>query len=269
MKVAIQGQKGSFHSLVAEDWYGSNVELLECQSFQDVFDAYEDSQVDSIITAVENTVYGSINEVYQLIAGSSASIVGEVKLPVHQHLIAVADAQLSDITEIYSHPVALAQSHNNLRRLCPQAKLIEYSDTAAAVEYVKQLNKPGLAAVGSLAAAKLHDLPILQADVHDNQANLTRFLVLEKQANPVGANRSSLLIRTNHNPGALVEVLSVFSERSINLVKVQSQPIVGTPWQYNFFIVADCAGQLLADCVETIVSSDHQVKVLGQYRAGK
>ena len=269
MKVAIQGQAGSFHALVAEKWYGDKHQLVECRSFGDVFEAYQSGKADAIITAVENTVYGSINEVYQLIASSTATIVGEVKLPVQQHLIGRPDTNLTNVKQIYSHPVALAQSHNNLRRFCPQAELIEFSDTAAAVEYVKQLDSKDVAAVGSLAAAKLHDLPVIQADVHDNDANLTRFLVLEAAANSQNANRSSLIIRTNHQPGALVEALSVFANLDINLVKVQSQPIVGKPWQYNFFVVADCAGSQLAESVRRITQAGHSVRVLGEYQASQ
>lgn len=269
MKVAIQGQVGSFHDLVARKWYGDDCQLVECRSFSDVFEAYKSGEAQAIITAVENTVYGSINEVYQLIASCAVPIIGEVRMPVQQHLIGAAGSQLADIKTIYSHPVALAQSHGNLRRLCPGAELVEFADTAAAVEHVKRLNQPSAAAVGSRLASQLHGLAIIEPNVHDNDANLTRFLVLEKSAVSPKANRSSLLIRTNHQPGALVDVLSVFSKRAINLVKVQSQPIVGQPWQYNFFIVADCAGQLLADCSAQITAAGHKVQILGQYQASE
>lgn len=114
MRIAIQGQAGSFHDQVASDWYGSSYEMLACTTFAEVFEAYENGDADAIVTAVENSIYGSINDVYQLIEECDAPIVGEVKLEIDQCLIGKAGTKLSEVTEIYSHPVALAQSRHPL-----------------------------------------------------------------------------------------------------------------------------------------------------------
>lgn len=267
MRIAIQGQAGSFHDQVASDWYGSSYEMLACTTFAEVFEAYDSGEADAIVTAVENSIYGSINDVYQLIEDCEAPIIGEVKQEIDQCLIGKSGTNLSDITEIYSHPVALAQCRETLHRLCPNAELIEFFDTAGAVEYVSSLEGKTAAAIAGAAAASLYQLPILKASVQDSPHNITRFLILEAQDADESADRSSLVITTNHQPGALVEVLSVFAGAGINLAKLQSQPIIGEPWKYKFFIVVDCAGDALRQIVAEIEKSDHQVTLLGEYKA--
>ena len=267
MIVAIQGQAGSFHEQVAKKWYGASVDILPCTTFRDVFDAYDDGAADAIVTAVENTIYGSINEVYQRIEACEAPIVGEVKLMIEQMLIAKPGTKLQDITEVYSHPVALAQCQSWLKIHLPQAELIEFFDTAGAVEFVKNEPDGTMAAIAGEQAAALYDMPILQCSIQDHTDNITRFLILEPTDTPAGANRASLVVTTSHQPGALVEVLQVFASSGVNLAKLQSQPIIGKPFNYKFFMVVDCAGEPLYELVEQIEKSDHQVTLLGEYKA--
>ena len=134
MHVAIQGQAGSFHDQAARQWYGASAKLVPCTTFSEVFAAYDDGSADAIVTAVENTLFGSINEVYRYIEECSAPIVGEIKLPVEQMLIGLPGAKLSDITEVYSHPVALSQCRRFLQKSLSQATPIEFFDTAGAVD---------------------------------------------------------------------------------------------------------------------------------------
>lgn len=265
MRVAIQGQAGSFHEQVAKQWYGDKTEIVSCTTFNDVFAAYANGHADAIVTAVENSIYGSINDVYSLIEECEAPIVGEVKLPIDQMLITRPGAKLSGITEVYSHPVALAQCRSWLHTHVPNAELIEFFDTAGAVEYIKSEKQSHMAAIAGAQAAALYGMPILRRSVQDSSHNITRFLVLEPSEPPVGANRASLVVTTSHKPGALVEVLQVFALAGINLAKLQSQPIVGEPWNYKFFIVVDCAGQKLYDLIAHIEKSDHSVTLLGEY----
>ncbi len=267
MIVAIQGQAGSFHEQVAKSWYGSSVDILPCTTFRDVFDAYAEGSADAIVTAVENTIYGSINEVYQHIEACEAPIVGEVKLAIEQMLITRPGTKLSDITEIYSHPVALAQCQQWIKKHLPQAECIEFFDTAGAVEFIKEEGNQHMAAIAGDQAAALYDMPILERSIQDSRDNLTRFLILEPLDPPHDASRASLVITTSHKPGALVEVLQVFASSGVNLAKLQSQPIIGQPFNYNFFIVVDTAGEPLYKLVETIEKSDHQVTLLGEYKA--
>lgn len=267
MKVGIQGQAGSFHDYVANRWYGSECIVVPHTTFADMFESYAAGDIDAIVTAVENSIYGSINDVYGLIEKCEAPIVGEVKLSIDQCLIGTPEVPLTEITEIYSHPVALAQCRTTLRKLCPNAELFEYFDTAGAVEYVKSCNRPEAAAVAGQAAADLYNMAVIQSSVQDNKNNVTRFLILEPRASDHKATRSSLVVVTNHQPGSLVEVLEVFADAGVNLVKLQSQPIVGQPWKYKFFIVVDCAGVELRKLVNKIEKNDHRVTVLGEYKA--
>ncbi len=267
MRVAIQGQAGSFHDQVARQWYGASVDIVPCASFADVFAAYAAGEADAIVSAVENSIYGSINDVYQLIEECDAPIIGEVKLPIDQMLITNPDTKLSDITEVYSHPVALAQCRQWLSRHLPDAAVIEFFDTAGAVEFIKSEGSSHMAAIAGEQAGALHSMPILKRSINDNEHNITRFLVLEPTETVEDANRASLVITTSHQPGALVEVLQVFANAGVNLAKLQSQPIIGEPWNYKFFVVVDCAGQQLRDLVAEIEKSDHTVTLLGEYKA--
>jgi len=265
MRIAIQGQAGSFHDQVARQWYGDTATIVPCTTFAEVFESYAEGAADALVVAVENSIYGSINDVYQLIEACDAPIVGEVKLEIDQCLIGLEGTKLSDITEIYSHPVALAQCRETLHKLCPNAELIEFFDTAGAVEYVKSLGSNTAVAVAGEKAAELYGLPVLKQSVQDNRHNITRFLVLEDRDADPTATRASLVITTNHKPGALVEVLRVFASAGVNLAKLQSQPIIGEPWKYKFFIVVDCAGDRLRELVTEIEKSDHSVTLLGEY----
>ena len=265
MHIAIQGQAGSFHDQAARQWYGASAKLVPCTTFSEVFAAYDSGDADAIVTAVENTLFGSINEVYRYIEECSAPIIGEIKLPVEQMLIGLPSAKISDITEVYSHPVALSQCRYFLQKHLPQATPIEFFDTAGAVEFIKQNGSRHCAAIASQTAAELYNLPILQRFIHDNPDNITRFLVIEPSDTPKDANRASLVITTDHQPGALVEVLQIFAKRHINLAKLQSQPIVGQPWKYKFFIVVDCAGEPLYQAIRDIEHSNHEVTILGEY----
>jgi prephenate dehydratase len=267
MRIAIQGQAGSFHEQAARHWYGPTIEIIPCTTFRDVFDAYENGEADALISAVENSTYGSINEVYQLIEACEAPIVGEVKLEIDQMFITQPGAKLNEITEVYSHPVALAQCRQWLKEHLPNAELIEFFDTAGAVEFIKDEGNIHMAAIAGEQAAKLYKMPILERNIQDSRHNITRFLALAPTDTPKDANRASLVVTTSDKPGALVEVLQVFADGSINLAKLQSQPIIGKPWNYKFFIVVDCAGETLYELLEIIEKNDHQITLLGEYRA--
>lgn len=266
MRIAIQGQAGSFHEQAAKQLYGDAIDTLACTTFSDVFEAFEHGEADAIVAAVENTIYGSINEVYQLIEHCQAPIVSEVTQQIDQMLIAELGAQVENLTEIYSHPVALAQCREYLSTHAPQAELIEFFDTAGAVEYISELGDKNVAAIASETAANLHSMPILKRSIQDNDHNITRFLALESRDKDANCNRSSLVVTTSHQPGALVEVLQLFSDADINLAKLQSQPIVGRPWQYKFFIVVDTAGEQLYRLIKQIEAGDHKVTLLGEYK---
>lgn len=268
MRIAIQGEAGSFHHQVASDWFGETANIVPCGSFNEVFGALARHDADMIVTAVENSLYGSINEVLDLIESYRFPIVGEVFLRVEQQLIGLPGADLKKLTKVYSHPVALAQCEAFLDANLPKAERIEHHDTAASVEFIKKLNDPHAAAIAGRTAAELYDVPILAETIEDNKANYTRFLVLSpREISVPGANKASLVVTTDHTPGALGRVLAAFSDRGANLTKLQSRPIVGQPWKYRFYIDVETTPAVLADALHAIQKDGAAATVLGTYEA--
>ena len=269
MRIAIQGQAGSFHEQAAKQWDGPEATIVPCVTFDDVFQTYARSEADAIVVAVENTIYGTINETYRHIESCSAPIVGEVTLTIQQMLITNPGTKLEDITAVYSHPVALSQCQHFLREHLPQAAQIEYFDTAGAVEFIKQQGSPHLAAIAGETAAQLYNMPILKQYIQDTQDNITRFLVLDQTMTVTDANRATLMVTTAHQPGSLLEILRTFANQSINLASLQSQPIVGQPWNYKFFMTVDAAGPSLQRAINKISSTGHKITLLGEYLAAR
>jgi prephenate dehydratase len=268
MRIAIQGEQGSFHDQVAKQQFGDSVSIVPASTFSDVFRALDNDNADMAIVAVENSLYGSINEVLDLLESHPYPIVGEVFLRIEQQLISLPGTTPEQITKIYSHPVALAQCEAYLDAHFPAAQRIEYHDTAASVEYIKNNGDPTIAAIAGRTAAALHELPILAENIEDNKANFTRFLIITKQADPsLKTNKTSLVITTDHTPGALSRVLSTLAEYSVNVTKLQSRPIIGQPWKYRFYLDIEVSSDDLAQIITTIQKDGPTVTVLGSYIA--
>lgn len=237
------------------------------ESFDAVFEALDNKTADSAIIAIENSIYGSINEVYDLIEKHRFPIIGEVHLAIHQQLIGLKNSRLDSIKKVYSHPVALAQCKSWLDTNLPNAERIEFHDTAGAVEYINQINDINSAAIASKEAAEFYDSKILHKNIEDNPANFTNFLVIQPNASyPKDADRSTIVITTNHTPGALAKILTIFANRNINLAKLQSRPIQGEPWKYRFYMVLETAGNELNNALDLIKELTTDCVVLGEYR---
>ncbi len=264
MRIAIQGVADSFHDIATRQWFGDNIEIIPADNFPEVFKAVESREANKAVVAIENTLYGSINQVYDLIEKYAYPIVGEIQLSIHHQLIGTPN---QTITHIYSHPVALSQCESYLDENYPEAERIEYHDTSAAVAFIKQLGDPNNAAIASLASAKRHDMAIIDQNIEDNPENYTRFLVLEPFGQPPGdANRTSLVLTTSHQPGALADILGVIAKNRINLSKLQSRPIIGKPWEYKFYLVIDTAGVELNNIISKITPLTQSLAILGQYK---
>ena len=269
MRVAIQGEAGSFHHQAARLWFADDPTIIPKETFTQTISALSIDEADQALVAVENTLYGSINEVLDLIETHSYPITGEIFLHIQQQLIGLSNAVPQDIQRIYSHPVALVQCEQYLDMHFPNAERIEHHDTAASVRFIKEQNDPHAAAIAGTAAADLYQLPILKHNIQDNQENYTRFLVLNPHGiNSAAANKSSLVLTTNHAPGSLSHALAIFAEAKVNLTKLQSRPIPGNPWQYTFYVDVEVAGRKLHDLITTIESNGTNIKILGEYIAG-
>ena len=270
MKIAIQGNTGSFHHLTAQRWFGESIEIVPCETFLEVFQALEDRTADHAITAIENSLYGSINEVYDLLLSFKYPIVGELPEHIHQQLIGLPGADMSQITRVYSHTVALNQCEKFLDEFLPHAERIEHHDTAEAVAFIKELDNPTYAAIAGHAAAQLHGMQILREDIEDERTNFTRFLILDPSTSEVaGANKASLVLRTSHAPGALYRALGVFANVGINLTKLQSRPIRGQVWKYQFVTDIEADKRQLDIALSELSNLGCDVTVLGHYKAAE
>ena len=244
MKVAIQGVAGSFHEIAARKYFnGEMPEIIECHSFNDLFDALAFQKADVGVVAIENTVAGSIIPNYALLKSSGLKVMGEVFLRIEQHLLSLPSETLDDIHEILSHPMAIQQCHdflNPLRR--KSVRLIDSEDTALSAKRIKDENLKGVAAIASDLAAEKYGLKVLARSIETNKRNFTRFLVVSgdeiylNHTRRKKINKASIDFKLPNEEGSLSQVLSVLAFYKINLTKIQSLPVVGREWEYMFYV---------------------------------
>lgn len=267
--ISIQGEQASFHDIVANRFFGASARVY-CDTFEETFEALADGRADYALVAIENSLYGSINKVYDLLLKyRDFSIIGESYLRVEQCLIGYPGTQLADIEAVYSHPVALAQCEAFLDTQLPEASRHEASDTAGAVEFIAEQDNPRLAAIASAEAADVYGMEVLVKSIETNKENYTRFVALSKVPYGDDANKTSLVVRTSHQPGALYAALGAFANRSINLSKLQSRPIIGKAWHYMFYVDVDAGISELSEAIEELKSQGCEVTLLGSYSRGE
>ena len=271
MRVAIQGREGSFHEQAAQELLGADVELVPCLTFSKVFDAVTSGLADRGLAAVENSLHGSINDVYRLLLSQDVWVAGEVFLHIEQQLIAADHRELSEIERVLSQEPALAQCEQWLATNLPDAVLEVTHDTADSVRTVLARADEPLAAVASRRAATAYGGVVLAGPINDDPHNYTRFFLLAPSRVDIdGANRTSVVLRTNHDPGALWRALGVFEETGINLSKLDSHPIAGDRRHYRFYVDLEVGLQedRAQQALEQLRAQDCTVDVLGSYIAG-
>ncbi len=283
LSIAIQGQEGSYHDQAAAHYFGDAYQAQYMDTFADVFGSVADGRADYGMSAVENSLVGSIAPVYDLLRKTgNVSIMGEVFLSIHHSLIGLPGARIEDIRDVYSHPVALEQCTDFLGRELPQAKRHTAYDTAGSVVFIKDLGEPSAAAIAGKNNAERHNLAILREGVENDPNNFTRFLVLGRSAEDdparrAQANKTSLLIdrltdgEDELAPGTLHAALGCFATAGIGLTKVESRPIQGRPWRYAFYL--DCAAGATDPAMEKALDEldglGAQWRELGTYQAGE
>lgn len=266
MKIAIQGEVGSFHHIASQQYYGGDIDIVPCTTFKAVFETIKADQADSGIVAIENSLFGSINEVYDLLLKNNLPIVGEILEPINQCLIGFENTDMTRVKNVYSHPVALAQCSDFLDKYLPNAKRIENHDTAASVELVKHLKNNHSVAIASQLAAKIYRMKTLRKNVQNHKQNFTRFLVIKNTNEvPDNANKISIILKTNHTPGSLYNALGVFAQGQTNITKLQSRPIEGKPWSYMFYIDCLCSQKNFVKIQKELINAGNQITVLGSY----
>jgi len=272
-KIAIQGIESSFHHLAVNKLLGEEkIELLKCDSFEKVANSLVGFKADYGVLAIENTIAGSILPNYNLIDGSDLVILDEVYLNIQMHLMALGSESIHDIKEVHSHPVALLQCKDYLRKFPPQFKVIEGKDTASEAKRIKENNLKGVAAIAGEQVAKEFGLKILDSNIQSMKDNKTRFVLLGRKQDVELAhvNKASIKFELNHDIGSLSNVLQLFSTFKINLTKIQSLPVIGQPWQYAFFVdVLFEDYQLFSEVTAMLEKAVKKLKVLGVYRSNK
>ena len=266
MKIAFQGEPGAYSEAAVLEHFGENVETVPCESFDLVFESVEDKLVDFGMLPIENSLAGSIHRNYDLLLEHQLNIVGEHFLRIQHCLISQPGTTLSDIHLVISHPQGLAQCDKNLRKL-PGVKTEGVYDTAGAVKMLAGKDR-STAAIASKRAAETYQMQILIEGFEDNKANYTRFLVIAPQpVHPREEAKTSIVFSLNNQPGSLFKALSVFALRDIDLTKMESRPLIGTPWDYFFYIdfIGTIQDQKVKKALDHLNEYATMLRVLGSY----
>ncbi|MFN3757168.1 MAG: prephenate dehydratase [Flavobacterium sp.] len=267
--VAIQGIKGSFHHHVATSLMGEAIDIVECMTFEGLADHVADGFAKVGVMALENSIAGAILPNYTLIDKNQLHITGEYYLDIQQNLMALPGQLISDIREVHSHPMALLQCMDFLKSL-PGVKLVEDEDTALTAKRISEQQLNGIAAIGSSLAASLYKLNILEKSIQNVKNNMTRFVMVEKgnaQITDANFDKVSLKFELEHQKGSLANVLRIMQEFDLNLTKIQSLPLVHTPWRYAFFVDAVFERpETFEMALPQLLKHTHQLKIIGVYK---
>jgi len=246
MKVAIQGERGSFSHEAAKRML-SRCTVVPCARSAEVFDRVEQGSVGAAVIPIENTLAGTVAEHADLLVARDVFIQGEHLLRIVHNLIAAPGTQLRALRSVLSHPVALDQCRDFFRRH-RKIEPVPFYDTAGSVKHVTANRLKDAAGIAGRQAAREYKGTILQAGIEDDKRNFTRFFLIRRRGSlggrggdyrrliPRGANKTSIAFQVKNAPGALFKSLSVFALRDISLSKIESRPMRGRPWEYVFYV---------------------------------
>jgi prephenate dehydratase len=274
IRIAFQGEKGAFSEMAAKLFFSRTpIDYLPCNTFENVFKAVKNRQAVYGILPVENSLTGSIHQNYDLLVKYIAPIQGEIKLRISHCLIAHPGVPLNRIRRIYSHPQALEQCKIFLEKL-PRVTLIPSYDTAGSVKELQKNHDLSAAAIAGQQAALDYKMHVLKKGIENNQQNFTRFLIIGARPFPQVARpgKTSIVFAPKKNiPGVLFRSLSVFALRDIDLLKIESRPIHGKPWQYLFYL--DFKGYSGQEPIRYALAHLGEIttfiKILGSYPQGR
>ncbi|WP_245957582.1 prephenate dehydratase [Niabella yanshanensis] len=269
--MAIQGFEGCFHQQAANHFFNKNVTVECCTTFKDVMAAAKDAErTDGCIMAIENSIAGSILANYNLIQGSNLKIVGEVYMQIHQNLLVNHGVTLEDIKEVHSHTMALQQCYEYLDQY--KWKLVESDDTALSAKHIAQYKSKHTAAIASSLAAEIYDLNVIAPKIQTLKKNYTRFLVLKRPEDieePQTGNKASINFQTIHKEGALARVLGVMAIHKVNMSKLQSFPIPGSEFKYQFHADLEFDNiKTFERVIEKLKPLTEAIKIYGIYNKG-
>ncbi len=269
--VSFQGELGAFSEQAALSYFKNKCILLPRENFRDVFDDVKKQSSQFGVVPIENSLFGSVSQNYDLLLEYPLVIVGELKLRIKMNLMALPQSTIKIIRHIYSHPQGLGQSDKFLRSL-KNVTTHPFYDTAGAAKMIAEKQKFDSAAIASEQAASHYGLKILKRSIETDHRNFTRFLVLSKHETTPKANaKTSIIFATNNTPGSLYHCLKVFADKKINMLRIESRPYVGRPWEYLFYVDVSVSQkkQEFQDAMKALKKLTLYVKILGSYEIGK
>lgn len=272
MRVAFQGEPGAFSEAAAIQLLGEAITTVPRATFDAAFRAVPEGVADALLAPVENSLAGSVVRVFDLLMESKLTIVAETILPIEMQLIAASGSSLAEIRSVASHPMALAQCERFFAAH-PQWKRVPAEDTAGSVREALASGDKTCAAIAGRRAAEHYNGVILAENVQDNAENFTRFVLLVpgKEASAwlsPEARKISIAMRLAHRPGALLASLEPFAKHGVNLLKIESRPIHGRPWEYQFFLDVESDDvSRLEQALGAVRGATSELRVLGRYVA--
>ncbi|MEM9824047.1 MAG: prephenate dehydratase [Bacteroidota bacterium] len=273
-RIAIQGYPGAFHEIASNHYHrGMDTNIVPVDTFAQLVELVESGErVDRGLMAIENTIAGSLLGNYQLLNDSNLHITGEVFLRIQQNLLALPGQRVEELTEVHSHPIAIAQCRKFFKNY-PQIKLIESLDTALSAKNIQQRQLQSTGAIASSLAAELYGMDILAAGIETNKKNITRFLVLDRSVGKQTAeqlDKVSICFSVKHEVGSLHKVLGILVAHQANMTKVQSVPQPGSEWKYIFFIDFILEENSHLDFIlKDLQNNTRALRILGRYSKGK
>ena len=264
---AFIGEYGAYSHKASLGYFGDEIEPVPVKTFKDIFNAVQSGTTQYGVIPLENSLSGSIHENYDLLQEYDLKIIGEITIRVQHALIANAGTKKNDIKKILAPPPAFSQCKNYLDQYS-NIELVPVKATSSAVRQVKESNEINTAAIGSSMAAKIFNMKIIEESIEDNPRNYTRFAVIAREFKDIEkAEKTSLIFSTGHKPGALFEIMKTFSKHKINLVKLESRPMPGKPWEYMFYadIEADLEQKSMLPVKQELETKSETLKIIGRY----
>ena len=276
LRVAFQGEPGAFSHQAAMDLLGEGVAIEPRQRFEDVCNALRDGGAEAALLPIENTLHGSVHENYDHLLQFDFTIVAETNVRIVHNLIAAPGVRFKDVVQVYSHPVALNQCVDFFRAN-PQVQREPFYDTAGSVKMVVEENRRDAAGIASAVSAKIYGGRILKRSIEDDRQNFTRFFLLRREddapleilASGRKGWKTSLVFSVRNQPGTLFKALSAFALRDISLIKIESRPLRGKPWEYLFYVdfLANTDDPNVRRALAHLEELTDMLRVLGCYRA--
>ena len=274
MRVGFQGEPGAFSESAAVQLLGEEIQTVPRATFDATFAAIAEGAADALLVPVENTLAGSVLRVYDLLLESPLEMCGETILPIEHQLMGMPGARREELRAVASHPMALAQCERFFAGN-PQVKRVPAEDTAGSVREMMERGDKQYGAIAGRRAAAHYGAVILQENIEDNAENFTRFVLLlppgeASRFRGANARKVSLAMRLAHKPGALLASLEPFAKHGANLLKIESRPIHGRPWEYQFFLDVEAdRPEILDRAMNDVREATSELRVLGRYAAAR